>query len=212
MCRMLYIKSSKSVDIRRKLEKFARICLDSPEYQGHGWGMVYMENGQRKLYKTLKPIWEDNFDKFPDGNFLLVHARSAFRDKDIVIENNMPFLDGARCFTFNGELNGVRINMPGRTGAEKIFNCIKRFYTGDMDSAFKKAIAIIIKRSTYIKALNMMLTDSNTLYLASFFNEQEEYFTMYKNAQPGILQICSQPFSNETNWVKIENNSIEVYT
>ncbi len=212
MCRMLYIKSSKPVDIRKKLEKFARICRDSPEYQGHGWGMVYMENGQRKLYKTLIPIWKDNFDHFPDSNFLLVHARSAFRDKDIVIENNMPFVDGKYCFAFNGELHGVKMKMPGQTGAEKIFNCIKRFYTGDMDSAFKKAIAIILKRSTYIKALNMMLTDGNTLYLASFFNEREEYFTMYKNAQPGILQVCSQPLPNEINWTKIENNSIEVYT
>ena len=129
MCRMLYIKSSKSVDIRKKLEKFTHICRDSPEYQGHGWGMVYTKNGQRKLYKTLKPIWEDNFDHFPDGNFLLVHARSAFLDRDIVIENNMPFVDGKYCFSFNGELHGVKINIPGTTGAEKIFNYIKIFLT-----------------------------------------------------------------------------------
>ena len=211
MCRMLYIKSSKSIDIKNKLENFARICRDSPEYQGHGWGIVYLEKGQRKLYKSLKPIWEDNFDQFPHSNFLLVHARSAFRDKDIVIENNMPFVDGKYCFAFNGELHGVKMNIPGRTGAEKIFNCIKRFNSGDMDSAFKKAMTIIIKRTTYIKALNIMLTDDKTLYLASFFNEREEYFTMYKKSESGMLQVCSQPLPNEINWTKIKNTSIEVY-
>lgn len=34
---------------------------------------------------------------------------------------------------------------------------------------------------------------------------------MYKNAQPGMLQVCSQPFPNEINWTKIENNSNEAY-
>jgi len=36
----------------------------------------------------------------------VAHARSAFEDKDIVVENNMPFTDGERVFIFNGELRG----------------------------------------------------------------------------------------------------------
>ncbi len=57
---------------------------------------------------------------FPTTKRLIVHARSAFQDKDIVVENNMPFYDDKYIFIFNGELNGVKIKSDGRIGAEKI--------------------------------------------------------------------------------------------
>jgi len=58
----------------------------------------------------------------------------------------MPFYDWNNVFIFNGQLNGVRIKEQGRTGAEKIFNFIKRFNRGDMANAIKKGVEIIKKR------------------------------------------------------------------
>jgi len=47
----------------------------------------------------------------------------------------MPFYRGERVFVFNGELRGVRLRVPGRIGAEKIFNLIEGRDAGDLDAA-----------------------------------------------------------------------------
>ena len=93
---------------------------------------------QWKHYKSLKPIWEDDLRQFGSSDLFLVHARSAFRDEGICIDNNMPFYDDKHVFVFNGELRGVRIKSQGRIGAEKIFNYIKRFDRGDFFTGYAK--------------------------------------------------------------------------
>ena len=113
MCRILCIASNERLSISKHLERFAKGCEESKEYQGHGWGVTYLQDGSLETYRNIKPIWED-FDRvFPSSTLFLVHARSAFRDEGIVVENNMPFLDSQNCFIFNGELQGV--NVTGRS-------------------------------------------------------------------------------------------------
>ena len=127
MCRILWVRSEKPIEITDHLKHFASISRDSNEYQGHGWGCAWIENGLWKIYRNIKPVWEDDLSSFGTTNLLLAHARSAFRDEGIEVENNMPFFDGKKVFIFNGELKGVRIREQGRIGAEKIFNYIKYF-------------------------------------------------------------------------------------
>jgi len=162
------------------------------------------------FYWNLKPIWEDNLDQFKKTTQLIAHARSAFRDEGIAIENNMPFHDDKYVYIFNGELQGVKIKEKGRIGAEKIFNYIKRFDKGDMLQALEKGISIIQKRTNYLRALNLIISDRNRVYLASLFNEDPEYFTMHYK-ENGIFVICSEPYPNEDDWNKIENNTIKVF-
>ncbi len=88
-----------------------------------------------KFYKSINPVWQDDFSRFGKTSLLVAHARSAFEDRDIVIENNMPFFDGRTVFIFNGELRGVKIRAEGRIGAEKIFNYIRRFDKSDTISS-----------------------------------------------------------------------------
>ena len=107
------------------LESFRERCRDSREYQGHGWGAAWRSSGAWSRYRSLTPIWDDDPELPAEVDFLVVHARSAFRDEGIDIENNMPFYRGERVFVFNGELQGVRLRVPGRIGAEKIFNLIE---------------------------------------------------------------------------------------
>src|ERR1035437_4291138 len=127
MCRLLYVNSKNNFSIPDYLEKFAEISKNSREYQGHGWGCAYWQNSTWNYYKNVKPIWEDNLTQLKFCNRLIVHARSAFKDEGIEVENNMPFFDDKYIFIFNGELRGVKIKEEGRIGAEKIFNYIKRF-------------------------------------------------------------------------------------
>jgi len=210
MCRLLLIKSEQEFEINPYLETFSSICKNSKEYQGHGWGMTYMDGRRRDIYKSLKPIWADDFSIFGSARFLLVHARSAFRDEGIKLENNMPFMDEKYSFIFNGELHGVRIKEEGRIGAERIFNYIKRFYKDDMQEAFQKAVRIINKKTKYIRAMNILMSDFHSIYLCSIFNEDEEYFSLFKKQTVDALIICSGPFPKEQGWKPVPNNTIEV--
>ena len=212
MCRLLLVKSDKGFEIRPHLERFAEISKNSKEYQGHGWGAVFLRNGKREIYKNIKPIWEDDLNGFGTAPFLMAHARSAFRDEGIAIENNMPFIDDTYNFIFNGELQGVRIRADGRIGAEKIFNYIKRFDKGDMTEAFTKGISLIRKRTAYIRAMNIIMSDMHSVYLCSLFNGEPDYFTLQMKRENGRLIICSDRYPGETGWTGIKNNTIEVIT
>lgn len=193
------------------LDKFAHVAKNSKEYQGHGWGCAYRdENDRWKLYRNISPIWEDNLSQFPSTRLLVAHARSAFEDKDIFVENNMPFFDGRYVYIFNGELRGVKIREKGRIGAEKIFNYIKRFDSGDPLQAIQKAVTIIKNRTTYIRGMNIIMVRGTDIYVSTFFTEDEEYFTMrYKHGKD--LIICSEPFPEEDGWQRIENNTMRVW-
>ncbi len=211
MCRLLYMRSEIEFDIAEYLEKFALISKNSKEYQGHGWGFAYLQNEQWQIYKNIKPIWKDNLNAFGRTRLLVAHARSAFQDKDIRIENNMPFRSGDIIYIFNGELHGVKIQEEGRIGAEKIFNFILRFNKGNLFNALKKGSEIIEKRSKYIRAMNIILADKRQAYISSLFNEDFEYFTMYVRVDDHKIIICSDSFSEENDWQKIGNRSAKVF-
>jgi glutamine amidotransferase len=212
MCRLLLVKADEEFDLLPHLEAFAGLCKHSKEYQGHGWGVAYLSKGKRHLHKSLTPVWEDDLSGFGSTRYLVAHARSAFQDKGIVVENNMPFVNDPYVFVFNGELRGVKINAEGRIGAEKVFNVIHRFYKGNMKEAVQRAVKFIEKRTGHIRALNFIVTDMKDAFVSSNFNSEPDYFTMHFKKQADRLIICSEPYPGETGWEKISNRSIEVFS
>lgn len=210
MCRLLLVKSESEFNIQEYLEKFALISKQSKEYQGHGWGCSYLSDNNWHHYKNILPVWEDDLSKFGKTNLLIAHARSAFKDEGISVENNMPFYDDRHVFIFNGELRGVKINSEGRIGAEKIFNYIKRFDKGNMHDAISRAAEIIKKKTNYIRAMNMIICDKKNAYVYSLFNEDTDYFTMYFR-QDSALVISSMEFPDEGGWTPIQNNTLKQF-
>jgi glutamine amidotransferase len=210
MCRLLAIQSATLFDPQPYLEKFAAICRHSRENQGHGWGCAWLVDHQWKFYKNIHPIWDDCFEQPGKTRLFLAHARSAFRDEGIMIENNMPFYTEDTVFIFNGELRGVKIKIAGRIGAEKIFNYIQRFNQGCLADALQKGSEIIVKRCDYVRAMNIIMSDKQELVLHSLFNEDDDYFTMYRKKTGSMVIVCSDPFENETDWDPIQNHTIEV--
>ena len=207
MCRILFAKSNSPFSIQSLLKPFAELSEHSTEYQGHGWGFAWLDKRKWRLYHNINPIWEDDFTQFNETSLLLVHARSAFRDEGVIVENNMPFSDGESIFIFNGELRGVKIKSEGRIGAEKIYNYIRRFDKGDKKAATEKAVDIIKKRSSYIRAMNIIMSDGEQHVLSTNYSETPEYFQMHRKHTNGINLICSQPFPGENDWQPIANNS-----
>ena len=207
MCRILYARADTPFAIGDLLKPFAEMSRNSREYQGHGWGCAWRKDGRWQQYHNISPIWEDDHDGFGDTSLLLVHARSAFRDEGIVVENNMPFSDGDSVFIFNGELRGVRIQSEGRIGAEKIYNYIRRFDKGDKCAATRRAIDIIHKRSSYVRAQNLVLSDGEQSCLSTSYSEDPDYFQMYRRQQDGIDLVCSRPIDDRPGWHPIDNHT-----
>jgi len=207
MCRILYARSTKHFPIAEKLALFAELSRDSHEFQGHGWGCAWRTQDGWHQYHDIRPIWEDDLNQFGSTHLLLVHARSAFRDEGIMVENNMPFSDGVSVFIFNGELRGVRVKAEGRIGAEKIYNYIRRFDKGDKCAATVKAVEIIKKRSSYVRAMNIILSDGEQSCLSTSYNEDAEYFQMHQKHDQDLHLVCSQPFAGDQDWTRIDNNT-----
>jgi glutamine amidotransferase len=207
MCRLLAVRSQDAFSPAPFLEKFAFIAKNSREFQGHGWGCAWLDPaGEWQIYRNIRPVWEDDFSPFPDTTLLVAHARSAFEDKDIVVENNMPFSDGKAVFVFNGELRGVKIKEEGRIGAEKIFNFIRRFDCGDSLAALTKATGIIRNRTRHIRGMNIIMVKDRKIYLSTYFQGDPEYFTMHCK-ETGQLVLCSDPFPSEQGWRDIPNDN-----
>lgn len=211
MCRLLYVNAKKEFSVSEYLSKFSEISKKSKEFQGHGWGCAYLQSGEWHYYKNVNPIWEDDLSRFGSSTRLIAHARSAFKDEGIVVENNMPFYDEKYIFVFNGLLSGVKIKEEGRIGAEKIFNYIKRFDKGNIKNALEKGTEIIKKKSSFIRAMNIIMTDSKGAYIYSHFNDAEDYFTMHAKFSDDSIVVCSDSFVGENDWQPIQNNSITEY-
>jgi glutamine amidotransferase len=207
MCRLLHARASQSFSIPDLLGPFAELSKNSSEYQGHGWGCSWRTDDRWHHYHHIDPIWQDDFSRFGETSLLLVHARSAFRDEGIVIENNMPFSDGESVFIFNGELRGVRIKSAGRIGAEKIFNYIRRFNQGDKLATLDKAVGIINKRSAHVRAMNIILSDGEQSCLSTSYSENPDYFQMHQKQDRALKLVCSQPFADDSGWTAIDNNT-----
>ncbi len=211
MCRLLCIRGRAPFEIRPHLETFAGIARDSREYQGHGWGCAWLTDDGFEHYHNIKPVWEDKKRDFGATRLFLAHARSAFKDEGIRVENNMPFGDDEHVFIFNGELRGVRIKEAGRIGAEKIFNYIKRFDKGNTLEALERALGVIKKRTRYIRALNLIMASRNCVFAASHFSEDPDYFQMHTMDKNGLAIICSQAYPDEQGWQRFANRAVTAF-
>ncbi len=211
MCRLLCVSAAVPFEIAPHLAKFARIAESSREYQGHGWGCARIDDGRWHVYRDIRPVWEDERRDFGRTTLLLAHARSAFRDEGIAVENNMPFQDGRLAFIFNGELRGVRIREDGRIGAEKIFNYILRFEQGDSLAGLRKALGIINRRTRYVRAMNLIMACRERIYLASQFSEDATYFQMHIKHTNGATLLCSAPYAGENDWTPVANHTLRCF-
>lgn len=213
MCRLLAVKSTLPFACEPHLRAFAHIAEHSREYQGHGWGCARLtRDGRWDMHKNIRPVWEDDLTSFEDTTLLIAHARSAFRNEGITVENNMPFCDDRHAFAFNGELHGVRIREQGRTGAEKVFSVIRRCNRGDLESALAAAARVIKQRTRYVRAMNIALSDGHHVCVHSAFNEDPDYFTMFTRSTKRGFIVCSQPYPGQAGWTPIENNTVRTFT
>ena len=124
------------VDIPKAVDYFIEMTKDSTikhEYNvdkkfmhDGGWGVVYTQDNDTKLHKSIKPVYEDDLEELKKCKIHLLHARKATTDK-ISLENTHPFdaeKNGKKLyFCHNGtirdemEIEGAK----GNTDSEKFF-------------------------------------------------------------------------------------------
>jgi len=221
MCRLLYVRGSVPFDPQPHLQQFAALCKASKEYQGHGWGVstysrAGCDAGEWRHLHSIVPIWEDELPAIRSVDVAIAHARSAFNDEGIVVENNMPFVNGESVFIFNGELRGVRLKQLGRIGAEKIFNTILECNTtNDIGEALTRAVRVIRSRTRYIRAMNIIIAVRDKAYIYSQAAEDPDYFTMQVSCDKPLV-ICSDRYRDpscpefERSWNPIVYEKVEV--
>jgi predicted glutamine amidotransferase len=210
MCRLLAVTAAASVAIGDHLGPFAEIARNCREFQGHGWGCAWQEGDAWRTYHSIRPIWEDDLSQFGGARVLLAHARSAFRDEGIAVENNMPFVDPPFAFVFNGELRGVRIAEVGRIGAEKLFRFLVRRGAGESEAGLRTAVRLVGQRTRYVRAMNFVLGRPGAFLVCSSFNEDHDYFTLHARKTEGMAVVCSRPYGRLSEWTPLPNGALEV--
>jgi len=206
MCRFLVLKSADGFDPSPVVDSFRARCRRSPEFQGHGFGMALRTSGRWERYRSLTPIWEDSRPLPRRVEALVVHARSAFRNEGIDVENNMPFYRGDLSFVFNGELRGVRLKATGRIGAEKIFQVILE-QGHELSKALAATDRLVRSRSRYVRAMNVALTDGSAIYAHCRFAERPDYFTLHYR-MGDVSGVSSEPL--DESFQPMENGETRV--
>ena len=182
MCRILALRSDAPVESGPFLRSFAERCRLSKEFQGDGWGVSWREGGEWRSWRAITPIWDTELPTLPPSRLVLAHARSAFRNERVVVENNMPFVEEGLAFAFNGELRGVRLQAPGDTGAWRLFHLFRRFRAaaqGDGRAALGRLDQLVRGRTEYVRALNLVISDGEDVWVNSRYSEDPDYFTLW---------------------------------
>lgn len=213
MCRLLAVTSVAPFAIADYVRPFAAIAKGSREYQGHGWGCAWQEAGAWRTHHSISPIWDDVAAGaeagLPRTRVLVAHARSAFRDEGITVENNMPFVIPPLAFAFNGELQGVRIAAQGRIGAEKLFRFLVRVGAAEGVEALRRAVGLVEQRTRHVRAMNFVLGGEGRFLVSSSFSQDPEYFTLYTRRTSDTAAVCSGPLLDEPGWMPLANRTTE---
>lgn len=216
MCRFLLVRSKKKIKPETLLNKFALMCQKSRapdgDLQGDGWGIA-SKISNWKIYKSLKPIWEDKekFHKFPESDLFAVHARSSgFPDQKGIIEYNQPYISDDLCFVFNGMIRGVSLNMElaGKIGAQKILSLLKQKIENDsIEGSLQQINELILSKAKQIEGMNIGVVSKNKFYILCEYEKNSNYFGIRYFQNDGMILICSEPIG-DYEWMIMRKGEI----
>ncbi|PIT90356.1 MAG: hypothetical protein COU22_02585 [Candidatus Komeilibacteria bacterium CG10_big_fil_rev_8_21_14_0_10_41_13] len=196
MCRFLLVNTSQEENHQALLKEFIVRCRQSQEDQKDGWGLAYLSKGKLKIIKDLQPVWQSlEVESLPETDFLLLHARSALENTSVDdLNNNQPFYEQGVLYAFNGLVKKVRLKMPGRIGAHKIFNFIlSKIKDLPLMEALEASVKSLSLNSGYLRALNLLLVTGEQAAVSCNYNEEPDYFTVHYGQTDDSLVISSEP-------------------
>lgn len=191
MCRFAYIQSDQPIDVGTFLQSFSRNCVTSREFQGDGWGIAWWTEFGWHLHREIEPIWLRQTSHFPTSTRFLIHARSAFEQYRVSLPQNMPFASSHQAFAFNGELRGVRMRVPGSTGAAKIFHLLRQDHGDSGLDRARRVTKLLLQRTRQLRASNFVWTRQAETLICCLYRDQPEYFRLQYSQRPGLTLVAS---------------------
>ena len=198
-----------------------------------GFGIGWLKNDFLGLYKNDLPIWNDlNLNYITNSissELVIGNVRSATFQENLGFINTHPFHYENLLFSHNGfigkftddtksalksHLDSFYLNqIKGSTDSELIFFLIIQFLrnTNDLKRSIKKSIKII-KENSESSMLNFLIathdTKGNKKLYATKFGLNAKPPSLYYNFIKEQGYLISSEKLNNSNWKKIENNSL----
>src|SRR3989344_1905586 len=220
MCRFLIVKSKNKINPKELLKSFALACQKSVapdgELQKDGYGIAWYDSKIWQLKKSLAPIWEeqDSFERIPETNILIAHARGAGFDKDRgCIDFNEPFIEGKLCFVFNGIIRGVSIKrkLEGKIGSQKLFSLIKaEFKDKNSDDVLKFVNKIILSNSEKIEGMNIGLVKDGEISALCQYYDNKDYYSLQYYQNKNLTIVSSEAFGG-FDWKQFKKGEVKTF-
>jgi len=183
-----------------------------------GWGLVYFEDDQLKIFRSIKPIFEDaQIDQFRKlkTRFIILHARYGTRG-NANINNVHPFeyKNGEQHYVFfhNGTVRDnlkydPKFQPQGETDSERFF-----FYllSGLNEPITSDHVHEKLSRLNDFSGANFILTTGKQTIVTSWYCLNPLYYTMKKMENDSTLIISSEilPQYQDKSWKKLNNHEI----
>lgn len=225
MCRM--IACAGHVPGKKLIEPFIKMARGENELHernpapgefqhGDGWGVVYEEDGKRRLYKSELACWNDpHLPSFRDKRIILLHARRASCG-EITLANAQPFhrAHGSveRFFCHNGTIYDSfpeSERSEGETDSEQFF-----LFLNDRLAQQRGAPAIrqALEELHSYTSLNCLLLDDDDLYVVNKYDERmktPQYYTLYRYRDAAGVLYSSERFSiGRGSWQPLSNGQV----
>lgn len=226
MCRMLLAVGK--FEMKPLLEGLAIMAADKNErheenenvlfQHADGWGIVYRENNELKIYKSTKPCFEDpglyDFEKL-ESPFVVLHARRASKG-EVIFENVHPFgyqmADILSAFFHNGTVYqdlpiDSRFKPRGSTDSELFYYYLLSQINWELlPDSYLAALRAINDYSS----INSMFCLRDRLLLLNQYKINPLYYTMKITQDDHATLVSSEvlPTLPAHSWKKIENGTL----
>lgn len=170
MCQLLGLSSNKVVDIQFSLHEFRH----RGEYNPHGWGFAFLENGDWNVIKEPYPLSNENIEceKFQFRSKIIIgHVRLASCGKKNH-QNTHPFKIDKWVFAHNGTIAKIKglsqfrlehLTPEGQTDSEYAFCYLLEKINEEPD----KVIDVLKNETRNIRRygkFNFLFSDGETLF------------------------------------------------
>lgn len=183
-----------------------------------GWGLCYLENNQLKIFRSVKPVFDDPLiDQFRKlkTNLFILHARYGTRG-EINIKNVHPFehFNGQQHYVFfhNGTVRDQlafdnQYKPNGKTDSEHFFYYL---IDGDTKNLTVKNFEKKIEKLKNFSGANFVLTTGEITFIANWYSLNPLYYTLkiLKSEKATIVSSEILPNLEGKNLQKFSNHQI----
>jgi predicted glutamine amidotransferase len=191
---------------------------DSAFGHPHGWGIIFQEKRQLKIFKSILPCFEDpslrDFESL-NSPLVVLHARRASIG-EVVLKNVHPFsheVNGeTAAFCHNGTIYQSLPTKPefqpqGATDSELFFGYL---LAQMIPNALPESLLCATNAIQDYSSLNSVFCQPNRVLVLNKFSRNPLYYTMKMARQNGTTLVSSEvlPTLPDWPWQKLTNGAL----